>query len=70
MEILRRIKMNIVKITAIEKGSIVLIMETDLPSNIWPFEGNQLVKMEIASSNWKTYVETYFPGIPLTLIKI
>lgn len=46
-----------------------IILEVDLPSGCFPFEGNQYFSGVIESGQGKKYVEDYFPDVPCIIVK-
>lgn len=64
--------MNITKITIITglAGTDCLMIETDLPEPIWPYEGVLTLKTEVAKGKAEDYVKDHFPSIEVECIRV
>lgn len=65
-------KLNIISVTVVSDshGCDSIILETDLPNGIYPFTGNQIVKMEIARGRYPEYLKEHFSEITPKIINV
>lgn len=63
--------LEIVSITLVVGGgySDVVILDTNLPSGVWPFTGTQTIRMDLAAGTGEEYIKTHFGSVPLKIIK-
>lgn len=61
--------MNVINIIvlSVKYGADVCMFELDIPSGIYPYEGNQWLKCEIAKGQGLDYCMEHFPNIPIEL---
>jgi hypothetical protein len=63
--------LNVTKITIVKSsGTDTVFLETDLPSGVWPFEGGQSFRTDVARGQGKEYVKRHFPNIPLYVVDV
>lgn len=64
-------KINVRKLILVcqRHGPDTLILETDLPSGIWPFHGTQNLRTEIARGTAVQWVEENFPETEFEIVE-
>jgi len=49
-------------------GPDVVILNTDIPSGIYPFTGTQSVRMDLAAGTAEDFIDKHFPNVPYTVV--
>ena len=58
-------KIEITKaVVLLTNGADEILLHTDFPNGVWPFEGNQIIKTEIASNQGEDWVKENLKIIP------
>lgn len=61
--------LTITSITIIKNGGADLVLlQTTLPSAVWPYEGSQSLSFQCAHGSGETYCAWHFPGIPVSTV--
>lgn len=50
-------------------GPDVLLLDTALPSAVWPYKGTQTIKMSLAKGTGRRYAREHFPGVALNIVE-
>lgn len=49
-------------------GPDVVLMTSSLPSGVYPYTGNQEMKMDVAAGDGEKYVKKHFPNVPYRVV--
>ena len=62
--------MKIIHVSVLQRSgeTDIVLLKTDLPSGIWPYEGGQVFKTEISQGNGAAWAAQCFPGFVIEVI--
>jgi hypothetical protein len=63
--------MNIlnIKILCGVSSTDTVMLYTDLPEGVWPFRDAATLSMAVARGHGEDYAKSYFPGIPVEVVR-
>jgi len=64
-------KISILEIRLLlSNGADELQITTWLPSGVWPYQGNQVVKMLVAAGSGEEYIRRFFPNTKYSVVSV
>ena len=52
---------------SLKHGGDTTYLHTTLPCGTWPFEGNSILKLDLARGTAQKYCEENFPSVPFSI---
>jgi len=65
----RYIKITNIVIMRKSRGDDTLMLQTELPEGVYPFEGKAVITMNVLHDRGKDYCDVHFPNIPVEFVK-